>query len=51
MSTLSFARSLNQEKSFDPFKTGFDFALGLRGPWISPEYGVINVKKVEYLYE
>jgi len=34
MATLSFARDLNTDPGFDPFESGFDFALNLRGDWI-----------------
>lgn len=50
MNTLNFQRDLDGE-SFDPYDTGFDFALGFYSPWIEPEYGTLTVTKYHMFYE
>jgi len=51
MATLSFGRDLNSNHGFDPFETGFDFAVALNSDWIKPEYGVLSIRRSEFVYE
>jgi len=51
MNTLSFQRDLDDEPVFDPYETGFEFALSFYGPWIDPEYGTLTVTEFHQFSE